>query len=609
VLLITPESLESLFINRSSSIRRVMRHLQFVVIDELHAFVGSERGLHLRSLLFRLAQLVERDPRLVALSATLGEWSEAYARWLRPHRPGQVEFIFDAGQDRTIQLRIYGFTIGEAQPLGNSECTSVQDDEAGRVDIVGEMFRAFGGKKNLVFANRKDQVEWFADALNERCRRAGRSLEFMVHHGSVSKEVREHTETTMRSEMPCTTLCSSTLELGIDIGNVEEIGQIGPPWSVSSLVQRLGRSGRRDGTPSKMRLFVEDFPLSDQADLIDRLRPELLQSIALTELMLAKWIEPPTIDSFDFSTLTQQILSVLTETGGTSASNLYERLVAHGAFRYVDPSEFGRVLRSLGGHQLVEQMSEGDLILGIEGERIVKRFDFYSAFATEKEYAVMHAGQLIGTLPAIDPPPIGEHLLLGGRRWRVVNVDIGREEISVEPARGKKLPKFCGSLGEIHTVVRQRMREIALGDKPIGYLNRHAGEWLRHAREAAVEAGLPRTPWVPLSPQRCLLFTWTGTKTHRTLMLLAAAAKLTAADKGIAIEFNLDVRNTVGRLRAVLEQRPGAPELTQLVHFKQRRKYDRYLDDYLLAESFQRDALDVEEALAVIEGSIRNSTR
>jgi ATP-dependent Lhr-like helicase len=602
VLLITPESLESLFINRSNSIRRLFDQLRFVVIDELHAFVGVERGRHLRSLLFRLEQQIQHSYRIVALSATLGEWADDYAMWLRPHNAADVRVLTDTAGDKTIRFKVYGYAVGGTRLPEVGDVPQGVDEDRDSEHTYDEMLNAFGGRKNLIFANRKDQIERFADALNERSRKAGRPAEFLVHHGSLSKEIREQTEHMMRSEIPFTTLCSSTLELGIDIGNVKSVGQIGPPWSVTSLIQRLGRSGRRDGEPSEMRMFVEESEPEADSDLVDRLYPDLLQAVALSELMLEKWLEPPTITSFDLSTLVQQILSVLAETGGTTAASIFARLILRGAFAYVTKDEFTDLLRSLGSHAIIEQMAEGDLILATEGERIVRSRDFYSAFASTKEFAVLHAGQSIGSLPAIDPPQVSEHLLLAGRRWRVVSVDLRQEEIHVVPSRGKKSARFHGAGGEIHDVVREKMRNLVIGDKNIVYLNARAAHWMSQARMAAIAADLANSSWHPLLSERCLLFTWCGTRTQRTIALLARAVGIASIDRDIALEIHAPIKSARDRLSHFVSQPIDLEGLLHLVPFKERRKYDDFLPDTLLDKSYARDALDLNEAVRRLKG-------
>lgn len=598
ILLITPESLESLFINRSAAIPRLFRELRYVVIDELHALVGRERGTHLRSLLHRLEAEIGHNFRMVALSATLGDWFESYADWIRPGNPNAVTPIVDESHLRTIRLKIYGYTLDD--PPRKNDCEEEAEGIPECARTVDEMLSAFGGRKNLIFANRKDQVERFADALNERCKSAGRPAEFLVHHGSLSKQIREETERLMRGDQPFTTFCSSTLELGIDIGNVAAVGQIGAPWSVSSLIQRLGRSGRRDGEASEIRIFLEEFSLDKTTDLVERLYPELLQAIALTELMLQKWLEPPHTSQRDLSTFVQQIFSVLAQTGGTRAKELFTRLVERGAFAYVSEADFLEILRSLVKHDLLEQVTEGDLVLGLAGERVVKSREFYSAFASTKEYVVIHDARPIGSLPAVDPPPPGDHLLLAGRRWRVVEVDLHREEIQVIPSRGRKPSRFHGAGGDLHDKVRVTMRDLVLGDKPILYLNSTANEWLAQARANADRAELAKNPWHCISQNQSYVFAWRGTRIQRTLLLLAQAVGLTAVDRDIAVEFRCSAELAMKELRVLVSNPIQVDDLMSFVPYKEQRKYDMYLSDELLSRCYAQDALDLDGAIGCL---------
>jgi Lhr-like helicase len=344
VLLITPESIESLLLNRTSQIANVFRHLSFVVIDEIHSLVGIERGTHLRSLLWRLRHQTEQDFRLIGLSATLGNAFPVYQDWMRPDHDREVNLIEGSTEAKRLLYKIHGFLSPPPEP-------DDEDDEAPSlpVGIIEAMYRHFVGKKNLVFANSKSDVEQFADALNFHCRNDGRTDDFLVHHGALSKESREFTEREMQGRRPKTTVCSSTLELGIDIGSVAAVGQVDPPWSVSSLVQRLGRSGRGEGEPQCMRLYITESPITAKSTLIDKLHLDLLRAAAVTELMLERpsWVEPPSIARFDLSTFTHQILSVLAQTGGAAAPAVYATLCTNGAFRSFSTGQFTKVLRCL----------------------------------------------------------------------------------------------------------------------------------------------------------------------------------------------------------------------------------------------------------------------
>jgi ATP-dependent Lhr-like helicase len=273
----------------------------------------------------------------------------------------------------------------------------------------------------------------------------------------------------MKGGAAATAFCSSTLEMGVDIGSVRAVGQVGPPWSVASLKQRLGRSGRKEGEPQVMRVYVQCRQGGPDADLFDHLNLDLLQAVAVTELMLEGWVEPPEPPRFDLSTLSQQVISVVAETGGCRADALFDRLCGRGAFREVDARLFTDLLRQLAREDVIEQMDGGDLILGLQGERLRRDKGFYAVFPTPDEYTVLHAGEVLGTLESAHQP--GDHLLFAGRRWRVVDVDDERLLLHVEPAKGWKRPRFGGGVGDVHARVRQKMRDVLAAPSAMPYLD------------------------------------------------------------------------------------------------------------------------------------------
>jgi ATP-dependent Lhr-like helicase len=403
----------------------------------------------------------------------------------------------------------------------------------------------------------------------------------------------------MRGDIPFTTLCSSSLELGIDIGDVQIVGQLGAPWSVNSLIQRLGRSGRRGDRGSEIRIFItEPIGPKKDAELIDRLHVELLQAIALTELMLEKWLEPPDITPFDPSTFVQQIMSVLAEAGGINASALYARLVESGTFATFTKSQFASILRSLRDHDIVQQMDEGDLILGLEGERIVKSFEFYSAFASPKELKVVHCGKPVGSISGLMPPQISDHILLAGRRWQVVQIDERTSTIEVIPAKGRKSAYFSSSGGFIDDKVFEKMREVLLSDKNYAYLSKGATIWLNEARVAATEANLRVTSWVEQSNKSCLFFPWCGTKTLMTIGLLTRHAGLEGMNReGVALEFKGSVAEIRTRVSDVLKDAPSAEDVADIAVEQVFRKYDDYLPEEILRSSFIDNVMNYEPAL------------
>jgi len=605
ILLLTPESLESLFINRTAALERMFAHLEFVVIDELHAFVGRERGTHMRSLLSRLTQRIKHSYRVVALSATLGVWPTLYAQWLRPKAPNSVRIIDDDSASRTIRLKIYGYPKEHPQKNTSVDGSPNENDklESSFAEVISDMQSCFNGRHGLIFANSRNNVEGFADTLNDQNEGDGLPRSYLVHHGSVSKYVREETENLMRGEVPFTTLCSSSRELGIDIGDVQVVGQIGATWSVNSLIQRLGRSGRRGDQGSEIRIFIIEPPEPKKdSELIDRLHVELLQSIALVELMLEKWLEPPEVSQFDPSTLVQQILSVLAESGGIKAIALYSRLVESGTFAEFTTRQFASILRSLSDRYIVQQMDEGDLILGLEGERIVKSFEFYSAFASAKELKVIHGGMHVGSISGLMPPQVSDHILLAGRRWQVAHVDIGTSTIEVISAKGRKSAMFTPSSGFVNDKVFEKMRQVLFSDKNFTYLSKGAAIWLNEARVVAAEAKLFTSRWVEQSSQSCLYFPWCGTKTLLTICLLSKYTGLESINReGIAIEFRSSVAESKARLSEIIKRRPSPEEIADLAVHQVFRKYDEFLPRDILRSSFIDNVMNYEHAMCEMD--------
>ena len=623
VVLITPESLESLFVNRASGMERMFRDLEFVVIDELHAFLGCERGTHLRSLLYRLERYTKRNLRIVGLSATLGDLNLS-AAWVNREDPDSVVMITDAQKTKSVKYMIHGYrrrasTDGDPdkQDAPTNEPESVPEkaddsqpkqpkedqDQTPRVyhQLAADLFDAFADSRNMIFANNKAHLELFSTLLNKLCKESGRRESFLVHHGSLSKAHREDTEQLMRDDRPMSVLCSSTLEMGIDIGSVHAVGQVGTPWSVNSLVQRLGRSGRKAGETAIMRVYVVEDQSAGDPTLVNQLYPGLLRAVAVTELMLEKWVEPPVTDELDLSTFVQQTLSVICETGGIRADRLYGRLIRNGAFHQIDKDLFADTLRAIADHDLIEQMPEGDLILGLAGQQLVADYDFYSAFATSEEYRVVDRGRAVGAVSARYLPKAGEQVMLGGRRWEITQVDHGRKEIMVGPSMSAGEPmRYAGASGEIHTMIRQRMKEALLGTQSYAYLDDTAAGMLEEARNLAVELGLEHRTIVPRGDNACVWFTWTGTQAQRTLELLGEHAGLQVKDLEIALHFKHSVDEVVEAYDQCIDVWPDPVQLADYIQDKHIRKYDEYLDDELLCRVLAESALDpvnAEEAI------------
>ena len=323
-LLITPESLEALFVTRGTEVPRLVEALRYIVVDELHAFIGTERGRQLQSLMHRLNVAAKRRVPRVALSATLGDLDLA-SEFLLPRRGGAVERITSSALGREVKIQVRGYRITRPQ-MSESEAAAAERAGASveleqmltgdDLEISRHLYDTLRGGTHLIFANRRVEVERFADLLRRRAERARLPNEFWPHHGSLSREIREESEERLLGTRPATVVATTTLELGIDIGAVDSIAQIGAPGSVASLKQRLGRSGRQAEAPSVIRIYVQEREIGENTPPQDQLRGSLVQTVAMIRLLVSRWVESPPPSALHLSTLVQQVLSLTAQHGG-----------------------------------------------------------------------------------------------------------------------------------------------------------------------------------------------------------------------------------------------------------------------------------------------------
>jgi ATP-dependent Lhr-like helicase len=594
LLLITPESLEALFVRHGDRVRRIFGGLRYLVIDELHSFIGTERGAQLQALLHRVEEAAGRRVPRVALSATLGDFFGA-AEFLRPRGGADVAVVSSAESGEEVRLQVRGYVTSAIPPRPGEEPND-------RAAIADHLFRTLRGTDNLVFANSRAAVEVYADMLTQRAAQAQVPALFVAHHGSLSKEVREHVEDRLKdSATPVTAICTSTLELGIDVGSVDSVAQIGAPPTVSALRQRLGRSGRRPGQPAVLRVYVAEPELSSGIDATDTLRPELFQSVAMIELLIAAWYEPPDDTGVHLSALIQQILSISAHRRGARASRLFTTLCETGPFRRVDRTIFTRLLREMGTHQLLEQQADGTLLPGREGERLLGHYSFYASFRTSQDYRLVADGYTLGSLPVDRPILPGTLLIFSGARWRVLSVDTAQRLIELTAAEAGKPPVFPGTGGEVANEVRRRMFRIYRSGEIPRYLDATARTLLAEGR-AAFHAYGHATRRVFARNNETLLFPWRGDRIMNTLTAVFDMHGLVAGQDGLAIT----VANCApDRLLDTIESLATSPApdpvaIAATVRAKQHDKYDRYLNEDLLNLAYAARALDVPGAWACL---------
>ena len=606
VLLITPESLEAIFVNRGPRVPGLFAGLRYIVIDELHSFLTTQRGVQVQSLMNRVDLAVRRSAPRIGLSATLGDITRA-AALLRPSAPDRVDVVESKqdGRGLMLQLRGYGRAPEPEAPGGNGPARRPSSERDGtrhgaRSEISGHIFRHLRGQDNLVFTNARNDVEVYADLLARRSEAARVPNEFWPHHGNLSRELREAVEAQLKDPSgPATAVSTSTLELGIDIGSVSSVAQIGTPPSVASLWQRLGRSGRRDD-PAVLRLYISERPLDTPNLLVgDALRCGIVQTTAMVRLMLDRWLETPDDPGFNYSTLIQQIMSVIAQHGGATAADMYRGLCGPGPFQLVDRPRFARLLRAMASQDLLIQTSDGLLLHGAAGERHVNHYHFYAAFQTATEWRVMAGGQTLGTIPIYQPLREGVSVIFAGKRWKVVRVDRSERVVELERS-GDGAPYFSGgdSAG-VSDRVREEMATVYRSSDVPSWLDRQARQLLAEGRTVFERLGLRRTMVVPF-PSGVVLFPWIGDRALHTAAIALTDRGIAASVEGPAIRVSgTGVRElTATILDLVYESAPLAAELAGAIKNQEIDKWDWVLDGALADESAGARLLDIEGAWA-----------
>jgi ATP-dependent Lhr-like helicase len=599
VLLITPESLEAMFVLRGHEVRRFFGELQYVVVDELHAFIGSDRGKQLQSLLRRIEAAIDRRVPRVGLSATLGDMGLA-ASFLRPGgAAAEIITSTAAGQELKVQLR--GYVIEGMQETMVPEAEQAAESAA-HASIADHLFKVLHGSNNLLFPNSRSKVEYYSDLLRRRCEREGIPNEFWPHHGSLSREIREDTEAALKAgDRPATAICTTTLELGIDIGAVRSVAQIGPPPSVAALRQRLGRSGRRPGEAAILRAYVMEYALTSASPLSDRLREGLLQSTATIRLLLERWCEPPRLGGLHLSTLVQQVLSMIAERGGVTATEVSKTLVVDGPFAGLTPRALAALLREMGRRELVVQDSSGALLLGPLGERLVGSHDFYAAFASSEEWQIVQDGRALGTLPIDSPVFEGMCIIFGGRRWKILNVCAEPAVLTVAPDPSGRPPMFDSGRPMVHERIRVEMRKILEEDGDIGFLDAGAQGLLREARKFYRDARFAER-MVVMDGKTVLILSWAGDFANNALVLLLRSLGLeTGSNDGLVVRcegWGLD------RLADACSDIVGLDEVDLLAMLKDvenigQSKWDWALPRELLVQSYASMHLDIAGAKTI----------
>ena len=609
ILQITPESLEALLLHKHAAIAKLFGDLRFVVIDEVHSLLRGDRGGQTLCLIERLSRIAGVNPRRIGLSATIGD------------PEGTGEFLSLGTGRKTIipkidakgskwRLSMEHFYVKDAQAAEDKQIPDAlpvleekTDEAPANADPgIGYIFEHTRGKKCLVFVNSREECEMVTTTLRHYCELNHEPDRFLVHHGNLSASYRETAEGIMKDDSQyMTTVTTATLELGIDIGRLERAFQIDAPWTVSSFLQRMGRTGRRELPPEMWFVIREDEP-EVRAMLPTTIPWKLLQGIALVQLYLEeRWVEPPRLDRLPFSLLYHQTMSTLASCGELSPRALADRVLRLHYFHRITQEDYRVLLRHLIATDHIQQTEQGGLIVGLAGERVINSFKFYGVFQESEEYTVRSESQELGTI--VSPPPVGEKLAIAGHVWQVLDVDHKRRLIYCRQVKGS-VPAYFGQCpGDLHTKILTRMRRVLQEDRQYPYLMKNAVARLEQARFTAAHSGAADKTLINLGGNMWCLLPWVGTYTFLTMerfLKIKCADRLGLRNLDSArpffIQFTMKAdEETLFRVLAEEIRKPIDP--MELVYPKELPlfdKYDEYLPKELVKKGFALGVLDVD---------------
>ena len=429
VLLTTPESLEVMLITRREHHERLFRALRVAVVDEIHAFAGDDRGWHLLAVLERLNRLGGRTLQRIGLSATVGN-PEQLLEWLAGGAAGQRMLVAPVGPAAgDVEL-----TIDAVKSVANA------------ATVISRLHR---GEKRLVFCDSRSKVEDLASHLRRL------DVQTFVSHSSLSLDERRRAEEAFASGSDCVIVATSTLELGVDVGDLDRVIQIEAPVAVASFLQRLGRTGRRAGS-RRNYLFLTTTAES------------LMQAGALVRLWGTGHVERVQPPPAPFHILAQQIMALSLQHGGIASQDWKAEIGNVPGFRTMAPEHVASVLEHMIATDILHN-DHGVLWLGRAGEQEYGWWhfmDLFTAFTSDPLFGVRHGEHHIGTVHTTTFArwPDGEVVLvLGGRSWRVTHVEWKQRVAYVVPSNDRGRSRWAGSAQPIRYELCQAMRDVLLG--------------------------------------------------------------------------------------------------------------------------------------------------
>ncbi len=557
VLMTTPESLEVLLMSGQGEKYRLFDNVRFIVIDEIHAFAADDRGAHLMALIERIQRTSNTDIQRIGLSATVGN-PEDLAVWMQGTSEREWTVVDPPQIPRKRTVKIH-YAEGESE-----------ETAASAVPVAY-------GRKSIFFTQGRAETERVRQAF------ARQGVEVFVHHSSVSKSFREEAERIfMETERAATIVSTSTLELGIDVGDLDLILQLDAPLTVSSFLQRMGRTGRREGTNPHIEFFTTS-------------RESLLQAVAIVNLARRRFVEKVEPSQKNFPVFLHQILAQVVERTYVRRYALWQALQGPTSFRDISRDNFDKVVDHLLKTGILELLDRG-LVLGEEGERIFggrNFFNLYSVFETPAEVVVKTKdGRVIGTLETMFVRRMKNEefsFLLAGRAWRAVDVDLVNGVVVAIPVAGGEAPKWHGAGGFLGREIAEEMRCILLSEEEFPFVDNAGREQIRQMSEELRPILIRDRCPITVEKDKAHVHTYAGGRINATIAALLEDGGIIEVrglgDLGLTLKSALGITTV---RKALLKLQGSAAhlspsDLARIVSKKQRGKLAKF-QPYLPAD-------------------------
>ncbi|MBE6902793.1 MAG: DEAD/DEAH box helicase, partial [Ruminococcaceae bacterium] len=604
----TPESLESMLMRNSSGAYRLFSDLRFVIIDEVHYFMDNDRGLQLLCLLERLARLIGFHPRRIGLSATLGDCTNA-EEWLcmGTGRSCITPNVQDKG--RSVRLSVRYFPI--KQKILNSDAKVLLEN------YYSYLYESTYNKRCILFSNSKAEVEENIAHMKriQQQRGSERDSLYLVHHANISPALREFAEQRMKSaEMPVCTGATVTLELGIDLGHLERIVQTGCPLTVSGLVQRLGRTGRRGGTAEMRFAFRHDVSLPPQ-EFYKEVNWDFVMCIAMILLYTReRFVEPMYLPKLPYSLLYHQTMSHMASSGEVQPKELAKYILTLAPFRHVSKDDYLMLLRYMLENGQLERSEDGGLLIGARGEAAVSNYEFLAVFSVPDEFSVRCEAEEIGTVQS--PFPEGAQFALAGQAWEVTQLDKKERRIYVKQIKGISANMWQDTGNEyVHTRVMKKIRDVIGSDEEYAFLDESARARLSDIRRACRQSTLSAMgSVVKITDTLYAVFPFIGT---RGTAALVYALRQRGFDASVwlsrYIPVCIEVRTSMAQeeLCAALDEikEHGADKYTFTIpdNCEISGKYNDFIPRELLKKQYVEDYLDTDDMRLLDNGKMQFS--